>query len=428
MLTITQKTIQKFFLSIVLFFVIFNPTIISGFSFTIAAVFLSLGYIVLNYAKAIQIIRTRPIRNFIIGYLLFFLYCFFIAFIQSMIHSDFGMISSVASKFFTFSCLIIVCLGLSILFSNKAIEPPEIIDCYIYAGVLQSLCGIAAFLFPPVKSFFTSLMLKDVEAQRIWSFMISNGFRNYGWASSLYDIFGYAMSILALLALDKAIGGKRKYYVFFAMITFASVINSRTTIILIGVGMLILLLFRQKKEKRRKALKGLLILSIAVAAFFAFFANRNGSSDNSNFITDGYNSIKLLITKGEKTGYFDALFNEFLFFPQDALSIIFGAGNTPMALINRNTDVGYVQSIWSFGIVGSIMIYSLYAKLMLKAKRYQKYRSIMLANLALFFIYQIKLNSIGYSQSNVILLPIIFSIFYQEQEYDMDIISILGEV
>lgn len=86
-----------------------------------------------------------------------------------------------------------------------------------------------------------------------------------------------------------------------------------------------------------------------------------------------------------------------------------------MISMGKNTDVGYVQNIWKFGIVGSIVIYYLNYKVFKLAYRYsnsslEKIISIIMA--IMFFIYLIKLNPLGYTQASVIMFPILFKIIY----------------
>ncbi len=417
------KKNHRMIFAVLLFFVVFNPPIISKFSFTLLAIVLS---VIVNFTRirqTISIIRTPNIKRFIKLIFCFYCYYVFIAIINS-IDTDNGslIIRECLSSLIYTAASISVSLAITNIAWKRRITPDCLISLFITMSLVQCFFCILTFISPSAKQFFTNLMLTDVEPEKQWIFIHEAQFRNFGWASSLYDIFGFAMSLTALLTLFKAYHEKKlKYYCFFIVITFSAVINSRTSLVLIAIGAIFILLWGEQKNR---FLKGIIIILVGIAAAILFFSSISTSdSGNSSWLSSGINEIQTMLTTHEATGYFEALIDRFLFFPDDIGKLLFGAGANPMIIIGKNSDVGYIKSIWAYGIIGSVMIYSAFLYLLNCIKNQsKKYSGLFLALIVTFLLYQVKLSSLGYSQAHTIILPLCFYFIYYSSN------SIFGDV
>lgn len=193
----------------------------------------------------------------------------------------------------------------------------SLIDYIINVGVIESIFGIAAFFSPAIKSLLNGITIANSRSEKIVHAVGTATFRNYGIASTLFDSFGFGMSIMALLALYIALKGNPRYYVYFAMISFVASINARTSMVLIAVGSAIIVL--GQSAKTAKAIAGKIVIIL-----FAFLALSLISSyveqgiANAQWLSTGIDEIKALFTGRQTTGTFIAIFRD-TYFPDDAL-------------------------------------------------------------------------------------------------------------
>ena len=75
--------------------------------------------------------------------------------------------------------------------------------------------------------------------------------------------------------------------------------------------------------------------------------------------------------------------------------------------------MGYIQSLWRYGIIGSVLNYGFWISLCVNAYRNRKDeedRMLVICLAALLFIYQIKLNTWGYSMAGTVFYPVLMYI------------------
>ena len=94
-----------------------------------------------------------------------------------------------------------------------------------------------------------------------------------------------------------------------------------------------------------------LLFIIMSAAFIFLF-----SKSTFEWIAQGLSEIFGLFI-GNKDGYFETLFNDYLFFPNGLKEILFGTGINLFSSTWIRSDVGYVIDIWYLGIIGTIIKY-----------------------------------------------------------------------
>lgn len=409
-----QKRITKknIYISILLiFFIVFNPPIIRGLSFTILAIFFSLYVYLSNTGLKIPIIKTTML------FVIFFIYCVCISVIGMFFYGDISIRNGINTCVGT-TCSILVGVGVSIWFKKRGIRFNKILDVYIIVGVLQAVLSILCFVFPTIKEVLNDLVVNNSGSEALLiSFSVNSFRRNYGFASTMYDIFGCAMSLIAIVALLKAIHNNIKYIIPFLLIAFSAIINARTSIVLIAIGAVSVLLQMGRNKNRMIKSAGLLIIGI-VLVFILLDVVSNKSTSNSEWLMSGINEIIDLL-HGKKSGTFDALFNTMLCFPQSIFGIIFGTGiYSEQSVLGINSDIGYVRNIWQFGLIGSFLEYFAYISIFNRATMMacDEYKSLFRSWTIMIFIYLIKLNCFGYSMAAAVFLPILFSAINSNDE------------
>lgn len=394
--------------SIMLFFIVFNPPLIGGFSFTLLFLILSFLYCVKNVNILFSILRVKKIKSILNLIIIFFLYIFLTGFINYAEYNNTEIFSNIIDALVGYDSLLSISFAIVIFSIKKKLDFDHLLRGYVFAGVYQSILGIACLLIPPVKTFFNSLVEMNSRSEKISrTIEFVSAYRNYGFASTLFDIFGMAMSVLAILAIFQGIKGKKSYYIAAAMITLCAVINSRTSFVLILVGLLVFVFSTRGKVTMGWVLKRVVFLMVVVVGIFFLFewVVNNQTTDQLVWLASALTESQ---SDPESQGYFYTLLNEFIFFPDNALSILFGTGMSPMQLIDKNTDVGYIQYIWYYGIVGSVLLYLIYYKLLRYSVKLNTWpdNKLFQAILIMIAIYLVKLTCLGYSMASVIFFPI----------------------
>ncbi len=406
-----------FIVSLVLFLLVFNPPIIGGFSFTVLLVILSAYYCIINRKKAYEVYKCKKVKKIIVAFVLFAGYNLFFSIANFFRIGNDDILNNIVSFFVDYISLIVVSTAIVVYMINGSRNLYFLIYSYVCAGFYQTILAIMCLILPPVKNIFNSLTISNSGSEKI-SRIVENSseFRNYGFASTLYDIFGMAMSVLAILTITLGFKGDKKCFVLAVLITVAAVINARSSFILIALGFLIIFFSVKDKMNTRWIMTRILLVLVMICSIVLVFT----------WILDNQTSAQLVwlasaITEtietndGEAVGYYDTLFNEFIFFPQEMFSFLFGTSMSSLQAIDEGTDVGYVQNVWNYGIFGSFLLYSFYFKLFKYPIQLSSWpeSKMFKAILIMIAIYLVKLSCFGYSMASVIFVPLCLYALYE---------------
>lgn len=408
MIKIKRDKLLTILLSFYLFLLIYNPPIIAHLSFTVLFSLISFIYTIYNYRLLIRIIYNTKLKKYILLIGIFFLYYILCCAFNSLILSEIYLVFNTF-----FFCLVNIIMLLSVSFAliiycyKMGISVDMLLRCFIYAGLIQGVLGLMSFMFPSIKEIFTTLLINSTDSFKISrSLIYTSSYRYFGLTSSPYDIFGYSTSLLAIMSIYYSLYKNIKYLLIALIISFCAIINARTSIIILSVSIIVIFgkkLIRSKKNILNIAIFAVLIM---VGMFIIVSIMKNGSN-NSEWVTSGFNEIVSFFVSNENIGYFDTLINDFIFFPDSLISILLGTSLTPMLLVNTNTDIGFIQNIWSYGIIGSIILYGSFVYLFIIAyKNAKDLKKIIIVFGITTIIYMIKLNCVGYTQASVIFIPI----------------------
>ena len=408
-MVITSRNIKSAIYGIVAFLIIFNPPISKSISFTTMFVVISFFYCLLNINTCIYLFRNSRIRKFVLGIFSILIYSLFLFLFNYSFGNKIELAITNLKELITNNIsLLVLSIGITVfLLKNKA-SFKDFIDSTIIAGVLQSIIGLFCLASPSIKYALNTIMSANSRSSKIASSVrFTSGYRNFGFASSLYDIFGLTMSIIALVALIQAVNGKKKYYLYASLIAAAALLNARTSLIILAFGVVIIYFTSQNGSSKGIITKFISFLFLAVISFFLMTIFLRFETEYSSWFAGGFEEIKSLLIEHQYVGYFDALFNKFIFFPDSFIQLLFGTGLAPAQAI-RNSDVGYIQNIWQFGIIGSLIIYRVYFNLFSGKTIDNNYSVIALALIVSIAVYLIKLNCLGYSMASVIFVPMVF--------------------
>ena len=299
------------------------------------------------------------------------------------------------------SVVYIILTGLAILafLKVKNLDFDDYIRHIIAIMAIQLFLVLLAFFSPEVKQFFIEMIRKNSVSRVVVSATDRESyFRCFGFANNLFDSFGYITSLGIIVTLVYGVLSKKIWpkllAVFFLIMPL---FNARTGLVLSALG--IVIVFFQNFD-RKKIVQYLFIA--AVSAVAVVFVMRFLPSGLSGWIKAGFRSTVDLF-HGKRNGVYSEILSADLVWPS---SLLFGDGAPPETIGNYSgIDSGYIQCLWRFGIVGSLLLFLGYYKLffMTRSRSYSKYLTPIAA---IYFVYLFKL----YGIANVGSVPLVFAI------------------
>ena len=399
-----------------LFLIVFNPPVLKRLSFTMVFSLLAVADLALHYGETCAMLRElrKPFRILLIAACYYFVLCA----VLSLIDMDNAgrYFYYFADIFVMFVCQIALPLSIIRIARRCGYGPKDLGSFFLWMALAQGFLAVLCVVSPSIKYTLNETMSLNASSEDFGVVIWVNSYRrNYGFASTLFDIFGFTMSILSVMAFCRAYCTRSKiWYGFFAVSALTAFLNARTGIVLIGAGVVLCVLLANGRRLSGMDLakKGLLAAALIVVSIFALRKLGSSESATASWMSSGIGEI-LALFRGEKTGIFATMSNQFIFFPENVWQTIFGTGWTTVEAAGRSTDMGYIQSLWRYGIIGSVLNYGFWISLCVNAYRNRKDeedRMLVICLAALLFIYQIKLNTWGYSMAGTVFYPVLMYI------------------
>lgn len=397
--------LRELILIIYIFLGVFNPDIFPVE--TINVLFLcSLLYILVHIIHDKVIIAPKEIKKIISIFLLFFCYVTFSLIIHFILDS--GNASSYVTN-------VTVILGVFLrsfvlyyamyIYANKCeLSVEHYFKYIIVVGFIQTICVVLSMMFPTVRSFFNSFTINNSGDLHLISYILTNSQRCYGFANNLFDSFGYTTAIIISITFVYSIGRNTKLLFLYVPMLIMPFMNTRTGILLVLITTIFTCIYYSKKTSARGLIKYVLIIpagAIIISTLFRFLPEQT-----MEWIQKGIDSIIVLITEKRKIAGFDTI-GSMTGLPED---LLFGMAASPELLSLGATDVGYVQCIWRFGLIGTIILLLGYVYIfftMYKCSRSKEEKCISLVLGIIFYVYLYKLYSIGNMCGNFLIYTIL---------------------
>lgn len=271
----------------------------------------------------------------------------------------------------------------------------------VYAASIQALLSILALMLPWLKDILVLIMqgnVDNVTLHRQW--IVDN--RLFGFAKDLFDHFGYGMGIVAALPVLIAYSERRvRYLVFIPLLLIPIMLNARTGLVIAALMTLPVSVYALYKavdwRQTRNVLTAIATSALFVAAMVVLVWQiaLHRPAIVSNTISD-FRSISEFMTTGSLPAYNSTaknLFNgDFWALPSSADGILLGTGHSVYSVDNiAHSDVGYVNDIWMYGVLGIIAIYSCLVYFTLRIRKIDPIYGVLAGSLVLsFVVYQIK--------------------------------------
>ncbi len=425
---LTKEKIDKISYSLYLFVLVFAPPIVpyphlflTIFSFLMLAT---------TYKRKVWIVLKRSgIYNWVLAMGLLAMYTVCVPLPISMLCNDIVNTSHYISVINRYGVLIVavsVCVTYLLCKTDRDGYGYEfLLESLINAGVIEGVCAALAFLFPGVKSIFIFFM-KQFSASNLYSNTWYITVRSYGFASTLVDVFGLGAALIAGICFFYGITRKKIYMAESIVIAIATILNSRTGLLVYLISIVLSLLYVLQKGDIRKIISTFIAIGLLIIAGSKILDIMSTNEYTAGWFQAGIKSIQNFMS-GNRTSntsgdamsmLFQDNFWKFPTFPR----IIFGTGHSLYGAEGyAHSDVGYVNEIWLFGILGCLLLYGKIIEMcgmMKKSTRIPVFDYAAVFLLISYFFFNIKGAALGYNPGAVVMFFIIFVGTYQATSYE----------
>lgn len=420
---------NELLLSIYVFFAIFSPPFVPYVNLVVV---LFSGLLILMKYRYIfmKIICYTQIFNWIKIWVIFYIWCITVIFINMLFFQDIVQIDHYVTLFNKFTVLLVVvvidCGFVLCVVEKYGYGKNFLIKIVINAGLIESITVVLAFLSPTIKSFFVQLMGKNTGAS-----LYSNHWfvtvRSYGFASTLVDVYGLGIAIIAGICFSYGILYEKRYIIYSFFIAFSTALNSRTGLVLYAIFIIlssgyIMIKIRSLMKKVRLGV-ALCLSGIALLIAYKLISKNEFTA---TWISSGLDSIMSFINQSDTpTDYFAVASNDSYWELPTGIRLLIGTGHSRFAAKGySHTDNGYVNDIWLSGILGCIMLYGGILKMVYSIWMNTKESLVKIGVLIItlgFIIFNVKGGVINGTIGGITFFMVLFFLNYiQVCEYKID--------
>lgn len=376
-----------------LFFIIFCPPILNKY-ITIFLICIYTGCILLikHRRKWKSIVQTKCLQIVIISMLFLFVYWLIILAINGMpVRTD-----SVKTYFrityrfvMIFATLFLFVPYVIIYTQKKGYKKDETLKYILYACLLQFLIVFLFIIFPNIRKHILEIMYNNTGIIQ-YTYEHESTRRWYGFAISLLDGFSCGIGMAAGIAIYFAYKYNGKYALAFIMLVGVAVFNARTGLLIASLAIPFMMSVKGKHMVSTLfVFTGCVILGILVM--------RNHFNVTLEWVRNGFQELTVFLAgKRDAGGSIGALFSEdFWMIPKSVMQILFGTGHSTIDVaVVSQSDVGYINYLWIFGIMGSALLYAVPVYLYIFGNRCES--NILYRKLETFFLLTLLIGNIKF--------------------------------
>lgn len=410
--------IDKIHLTFILFILIFAPPFLP-YTNLLLALFMIIILLTKNKKIINAILFDSKIINWIAIMIILTIYVLSVSIPISILYDDIINISNyitIINRFGILTFTIVPVITYVIYFlRTKNYTFEFFIEVIVYVGLIQGIMSIAAYLLPFIKSTFIFLMSK-FSTSSIYSNEWFITVRSYGFSNTLVDVFGLGIGVLASVSFFYGVFYKPRFILFSFIISISTILNSRTGLLVFFIGISITLIMIIKRNKLSSIFK--IVGIIIVISLFSGIAIEQLSKNEHTYkwIKNGLDEILYLFTNRSLSGLDNStltkLFSpQFWSFPSLFRSIVGTGHSLYEAEGYDHSDVGYVNDVWIFGIIGILILYGFIIYSFRKIRKNNNsliYLFISNFCVMAFLFFNIKGSVIGYNPGAVSILLLLF--------------------
>lgn len=413
------REMKKIYAVLYLFIMIFAPPFLPKTNLILSLY--SILMILIKYRQSYQQILVPGGQKRWMASICFFLaYAIAVILINGIFFNDMVQIShytALFNRFMVLTVTLVPCATYYICYmKSNHLGEEDFIRCMVYAALIEAGLVLFSFVFDDFHNLLLILLRRFGDSslyENTWYILI----RSYGFAGTLVDTFGFGMGLLAGISLIYGVLYKKIYTFFSLIIAIAGTIDSRTTLVIYAISIVLVLSYGVLKVKRKLLLYSLIgfaVMFILIRLMLQFLENINYAT--YIWVQDAWHEIRLLFESGESTGTFKVLFSDgFWQFP-GFFQFLFGSGHSLYSAEGyAHSDVGYINDLWFVGIFGVFFLYGNLFQLVRKC--YISFSNILIKLYCIFFvlsflIFNVKGCAIGYNPGMAVILSAIFVISF----------------
>jgi hypothetical protein len=242
--------------------------------------------------------------------------------------------------------------------------------------------------------------------------------RIFGLATNTTFAMPIFQSLIALLLLFRSFTKNIFYFAPFSLLIFSAFINSRTSIVIFFICMIIILVYFLFSKPFTIILFSIVLLIGFPIFFDSLFPLLNEYSPSTfQWIQDGLSEFESLLTGNlsESDFYFSYLFDISSYpVPKNLIQFIFGRG---IHTYSDNTlliksDLGFINDLWLGGLFYITTFYSLVFLMIYKLATKFYTRRVLLFTIGLSVLFLTNIKGIFFSENDLMNSLIVVYIYY----------------
>lgn len=351
-LYISKNTTKQIFIVFLLFIGIYEP-VLFPFSLRHIIGLYSLIYAFLHWRLINRLFSKQFLYILFGAYLLIVLYIGIVTFINGN-----PIWTAEVQNIHMLIYILPFCLTIISKCWLAGIDQKGFLTLVIWTASIQSIIALACLLFDGLRSTIMNLYLSNIDQTTVDK-LTRFTFRMFGLASNYTSFMSYFQAFVAIICFYRAFNKSNKYYIIGLLISVSALINTRTSGILLVVGIAICLF---KVKNITASIRAIFIIMITVLLFsnlIDLFARINPEGFNW-WLVELNKLMNTLNTGDTSVGFASYFVKESTWeIPHDLLQLLFGTGVRVMggSIYGVRTDVGYINDIWYGGIVYTVLLY-----------------------------------------------------------------------
>lgn len=391
---------QKYDPFIVLYFfsLLYYPPLFSTNLLHIVSI-IGVIYIICN-KKVIYRFEVNEFKRIIGDFLLIVVYLLFVSVVS---HSDFSLVITYLRIIIEIipSCYALVCMC-----EKRDYKKYDFLNLLLITAMLQGIFSVIIFVVPNAQTIVLEKAITyGFDAEKYIGFLNR---RYFGLSYNLVTYTPVVQGCCFILGLQLALNRKSSYYLMLPFILFSAIINSRSSFVIIGIGMVLLLLYNFRKVVVLRFITAFIILIL----FFnqILIKIKEIAPATYSWMTNGINGIYLFLGGHGRTDYFVSLTNWTSKLPK-GIEFILGIGEMTILgnRYNVATDIGYINYLWMGGIIFLFLINWIFIKMIWKIYKKEKDRNIRLFLICIIIsiiVFNIKMPALLLDEFTILILSI----------------------
>lgn len=356
----TRNKIRDLILTLYIFIFLFGPPFFYKTNYILALI--SLSYLIIHNGKFLWIVKKSKMILWIRCITVLTLYSLLVIGFNDILAHDLvnkEHYISLFNRYYVFTLIMLSCGSFTIYIIRKwNYTWDDFIEILVFAALIESALTLLSFFNPRIKQIFIFLMSKyGGLSLDEWFFTV----RAYGFASTLVDLFGLCMGIIAGISFLYGFNVKKTYIIYSFIVLVAGVLNARTTVIIYLIAIMISVLTLITHLKIVKLLKIVSIVLIITGIFYYLLINVvSTTSPTGGWIKEGFIGILDLITgnNSSKKDFSTYLVSAEKWKMPSGIRLLLGTGHSRYEAQGYiHSDIGYVNDIWFIGLIGASILY-----------------------------------------------------------------------